>query len=395
MSIAGRLQGHFGIRLAATLVLTTTVVGAAQYVLAGQALTDRVLAQDLDGHRADAEVLASLYRAGAVDPLVEVESLLGHMASRPGLESALLLDPQGQVALRGSSHGTSMPAGQPPMDAMPMDAMPMAEAPAHGPPPAEALPADDARIGMAVLASGSAQAERLGSLNRVVHAVPVQLGAERHVLLVARSDGPLAVQVRSVGNVLLLTLALGTALALPLFFLVGGRGLAARHRRAVDASTRDGLTGLGNHRYFHERLAAEVEDNAQSRAPLCLALVDLDGFKQVNDRLGHRRGDEVLAAVARVLVAAAPDGAYRVGGDEFALLVPGRLEEANTLAERVRHSVEALDLGVTTSIGLAPLVPGSTPQPLWDAADAALYAAKHGGRNRVVLDGSTAVFAQS
>jgi diguanylate cyclase (GGDEF)-like protein len=404
MSAARHIKGRFGLRLAATLVLTTSVVGTTQYVLAGRALTDRVLEHDLAGHRADAQVLASLYLAGADEPLAEIESLLGHMASRPGLTSAVLLDPQGEIALRGSKHSPEM-AMQMPAD----EPMPGMEMPAEGAMPEMAMPADqdvpemameaepvpaaDLAIAEEVRSSGDAHAERLAAADRVVHAVPVELGADRYVLLVARSDGPLQTQVRSVGNVLLLTLALGTALALPLFFLVGGRTLAATHRRAVDASIKDGLTGLGNHRYFHEQLAVTVADNAQSRAPLCLALVDLDDFKQVNDTEGHRRGDEVLASVARVLLSASPSDAYRVGGDEFALVLSGTLAEAEATAERVRQQVAALNLGVTTSIGVAPLVPGSTPQPLWDAADAALYAAKHGGRNRVVVDGSASAFA--
>lgn len=395
----------FGLRLAGTLVLTTSLLGVAQYALAGRSLTDRVLAHDLDGHRADAEVLSSLHQPAAADPLAEVSSLLGHITSRPGVNAAVLVGPDGEVVLRGAAHSagtghsarTDHSAGDAmPMDALPMDAMPMDAAPADPMPmdaTPEPLPQAETDIAAAVLASGGAQAVRLEAEARVTHAVAVSLGDERHVLVVDRSDAPLEAQVASVRSVLLLTLALGTVLALPLFYVAGGRGLAARHRRAVDAATRDGLTGLGNHRHFHEQLAEVVAQNSLTREPLCLALVDLDRFKQVNDGEGHRKGDEVLASVARVLHAAAPRSSYRVGGDEFALVLSGTLPEAVAKAERVRQEVSALLLGVTTSIGVAPFVPGSSVQPLWDAADAALYAAKRGGRNRVVADGAPSALA--
>ena len=387
------LLGRFTVRLAVSLVITTTGIGLAQYELAGRALTSRVLAHDLEGHRADAQVLASLHRPGTADPLSEVAGLLGHMSSRPGLASVLLAGPDGDVVLEGRRHepataahaatdahaGTDTHAGTDAHAGTPTGDSP------HG----AVMTLDPVRRELVdeALRDGTAHAERRRDAGQVLHAVPVELAGVRHVLLVVRGDGPLEAQVGSVRRVLVRTLALGAALAVPLFFLVGGRDLSARHRRAVDASTRDGLTGLGNHRRFHERLGSAVTDPSGA---LTLSLVDLDHFEQVNDGAGHRRGDEVLAAVAAVLLDLAPTGAHRVGGDEFALLLALPLAEAAAVAEQVRARVAALDVGVSTSIGVASLTPGSTAQALWDAADAALYAAKHGGRDRVVVDAGLA-----
>ena len=387
------VRGRFVLRLAATLVLTTSAVGVAQYELAGRALTERVLTQDLDGHRADGEVLTSLYRPDDADPMAEVASLLGHMAARPGLTGVALLDVSGDVVLQGTPHRlgyADMPADMP--GDMPGD-MPTAEMPGHDGRGERAVSPGQRRLAANVVTDGRAASEHERASRMVVHAVPLQLGDVPHVLVVTRSDAPLEAQVASVRRVLLSTLALGAVIALPLFFLIGGRVLAARHRLAVQTSMQDALTGLGNHGSFHERLAEVVAHDRGPRSPLCLALVDLDGFKQVNDGQGHRRGDEVLAQVAAVLREVVPDGAYRVGGDEFALLLRVDLAQAGELAEQVRARVADLRLGVTSSIGVAPYVHDGGVQALWDAADAALYAAKHGGRDRVVVDGSQAALA--
>ncbi len=381
-------RSGFALRLAATVVLTTLAVGAAQYVLADRALTERVLSHDLDGHRADADVLAALYRPSAADPLSEVASLLGHMASRPNLSSVVLLGPEGELLVSGSGRGTS----HPPAGAAAQAPVPGTTGTEHrttGAVGTAAQQGSSHRLASRVLMTGTAQAQRMQTDGKVVHAVPVELGSGRHVLVVERPDAALEAQVAQVRRVLLLTLALGALLFLPLFFLVGGRDLTARHRRAVHASTTDGLTGLGNHGSFHERLAAAVAERSTGSPPLCLALLDLDAFKEINDLAGHRRGDDVLRAVAGVLRDVSP-GAHRVGGDEFAVLLAVPLGEARTRCERLRADVADLDLGVTTSIGLAALRPGGTPQGLGDAADAALYAAKRAGRDQVMVDAASA-----
>jgi diguanylate cyclase (GGDEF)-like protein len=160
------------------------------------------------------------------------------------------------------------------------------------------------------------------------------------------------------------------------------RLLDALHRQAMT----DGLTGLPNRRAFTEALAS-------SSRPVSLALVDVDHFKRINDTAGHAAGDETLRALGELLArrVRGDDLAARIGGEEFVVLLPntGRTE-ALAVAERLRASVEALDLTqfangvrITVSAGVAGTNQAMTPDALLSAADEALYAAKRGGRNQV------------
>jgi diguanylate cyclase (GGDEF)-like protein len=161
-----------------------------------------------------------------------------------------------------------------------------------------------------------------------------------------------------------------------------------RHEDALVALSRtDPLTGLGNALAFEGHLEREMSRAARYGEPLSLLVVDVDRLKDINDRHGHRAGSRALQAVARALRngGRGTDLAARVGGDEFALLAPSTPRPAATaLAERIRALVAESD-GLTVSLGVATLEGGaSDSRVLWDAADAALYAAKRQGRNRVV-----------
>lgn len=154
----------------------------------------------------------------------------------------------------------------------------------------------------------------------------------------------------------------------------------------------DPLTALGNRRAFDEALPEELARARRTGLPLSLVMIDVDHFKAFNDRHGHLAGDEALADVARVLSEAArtEDRACRVGGEEFALLLPGADEgSAAEVAERVRRGVEGMAgrFGpVTVSLGVAAWDADRHGEGagLQAAADGRLYAAKAGGRNRVV-----------
>lgn len=145
-------------------------------------------------------------------------------------------------------------------------------------------------------------------------------------------------------------------------------------------SRRDALTGLPNRRAFEERLPTELARAARSGKPLALVLLDLDGFKGVNDRLGHPAGDDILRAVARILeTSRTADDCFRIGGDEFAILMPEtEAIHARTAAERVANQIRAAELGdgtIGTSYGLAAST-NRDSNLLFAAADRVLLAAK-------------------
>lgn len=182
---------------------------------------------------------------------------------------------------------------------------------------------------------------------------------------------------------------------------VGRRAAAEADTRETNAALTvlartDGLTGLPNRRSYDERVASEWRRAAQLGVPLALLIVDADHFKQFNDWFGHQRGDDVLRAVAECLRRTHSSGglSFRIGGEEFVVLLPALdATAASDVAERVRRSVVNLQIAhapevgsvATVSIGVASAEPGTggMPDDLFVAADAALYAAKKAGRNRV------------
>jgi diguanylate cyclase (GGDEF)-like protein len=174
--------------------------------------------------------------------------------------------------------------------------------------------------------------------------------------------------------------------------------LAEANRRLAQLAVTDGLTGKYNHRYFHERLALEVERSGRTNLPLSLLMTDVDHFKQYNDRFGHPAGDRVLKRVAEILSMGrrVNDVVARYGGEEFAvLLIDTPREAAMVLAEQLRQLIESErfvndDEGarVTISIGVAACPDDTTdPGELLLVADTALYKAKRNGRNRVEAAG--------
>lgn len=173
-------------------------------------------------------------------------------------------------------------------------------------------------------------------------------------------------------------------------------GIALNNARLFERATVDGLTKVHTRQYFNVRLEEEVAAHLASGRPLALVMCDLDHFKSKNDTHGHAAGDAILAGTGGLLKSLAPPGAFpaRFGGEEFAAILPGAtLEEARAVAERLRRAVEAhpfafdgKPIPCTMSLGAGALAPGDTPLGLVKRADGALYAAKHGGRNRVECD---------
>ena len=180
--------------------------------------------------------------------------------------------------------------------------------------------------------------------------------------------------------------AIGTVFVI--FMMVSDRAVAV-HKTAASI---DPLSGMLNRRGFSEACARVIEREAHAGRPITVMIFDIDHFKSINDRFGHPAGDEILKLFAAVVVnnLRISDLSGRIGGEEFAALLPCALEEGVLVAERVREAFEASDIvcdegsvDTTVSIGVAGGPAGTELEVLLASADTALYQAKRGGRNRV------------
>ncbi|BAM89700.1 conserved hypothetical protein [Bradyrhizobium oligotrophicum S58] len=164
-------------------------------------------------------------------------------------------------------------------------------------------------------------------------------------------------------------------------------------------SLTDPLTGLGNRKYFDRMIETTVQTGLATDQPLSLLMFDIDHFKSFNDSYGHLTGDQVLRLVGMTLKHAikGQDIAARYGGEEFAVVLPNTsLRQALTVADQIRCAITAKELKkkstgeilgrVTISVGVSMLRAGDDTDALIERADACLYAAKRGGRNKVVCE---------
>ena len=177
---------------------------------------------------------------------------------------------------------------------------------------------------------------------------------------------------------------------------------ANMYAEVLQHATLDALTGLNNRRQFEVRLKQAVATAKRQGHPLCAIMLDIDFFKKVNDSYGHAVGDEVLKNVAEIIKTQVreSDIPSRYGGEEFAILLPyTKLEEAGSVAQRLRSAVEAKhvdlthvkdakisEIQVTISVGVYQYKEGDEPQQLYTKADKALYFAKEHGRNKVIIN---------
>jgi diguanylate cyclase (GGDEF)-like protein len=187
-------------------------------------------------------------------------------------------------------------------------------------------------------------------------------------------------------SVELMLYAIGTVFVI--FILVSERTVTV-HKTAASM---DPLTGMFNRRGFAEATSRVIEREATAGRPVTVLIFDIDHFKSINDRFGHPAGDEILKLFAAIVINSLriTDLSGRIGGEEFAALLTCSLDEAVVVAERVREAfansgiaVEDGPVDTTVSIGVAGGPAGTELEVLLAAADAALYQAKRGGRNRV------------
>jgi diguanylate cyclase (GGDEF)-like protein len=157
----------------------------------------------------------------------------------------------------------------------------------------------------------------------------------------------------------------------------------------------DSLTGLLNHTSSKQRLGVAVAQAQEEDSPLCVAMIDIDHFKRVNDTHGHPVGDQVIRSVAWLLKQRLrqSDVVGRYGGEEFLVILPqANAERARQLLDRIRldfshfrHALQSVTFSCTFSCGIAQLKPGESSQDVVKRSDTALYKAKHQGRNQIVV----------
>jgi diguanylate cyclase (GGDEF)-like protein len=362
--------GHrysFELRLGVTFALALVAVVAVQFTLTTRQVRDRLLASEGVERAEDAAIVSGAFAGSATDAAPTPTSVpdsvrreLAVLAARSGIVRVRLIDATGTVIAAGDPRQVGSRADVP------------------------------ARTDAAI-ATGA-------NFSEPTNHVQDTSGGGRHyeyVLPVDTPTGRLALEVDQQISLVpqlqsdlrhrtLVSLAVGSGLGLPLFYLLGGWSLARRHRRTENQAQLDALTDLGNHRAFREQLAAGAAASLRQHGQLSIALIDVDNFRMLNELHGHRGGDRLLVALsAELLLGRASGTAFRIGGDEFAVLMPETAEvDARAAAEHLLQVV-AERLPLTLSIGVATLDDRGTESG-WERADAALYEAKRRGRNQAV-----------
>jgi diguanylate cyclase (GGDEF)-like protein len=345
----------FGARLFLALVVALVLVGGAGYKL----ISDQLYQQQMDNYvriqRADVKNFERIARENDRRVAVrEIDELLDGIGSRPGTREALLIGPDRIIKASNVE-------------------------------PLNGTRDSDPRT-LAALASGASFAGREADPGEDASAFefisPVRFPNGRYALEMSFDSNTFDAQLAGVRHVLLLVMALALIGVAGLFYLLGGRTLLQHHRLALQRATRDGLTDLPNHRAFEDELEQAAAAASRTQDPLALALLDLDHFKLINDRHGHPQGDAILRRVAAILRnGRAADRAFRIGGDEFALLMPNTDEPgAQILVKRLSRALGEAD--AAASIGVATLRSGHSAEELRAEGDAALYEAKRRGGNR-------------
>jgi|GEM_PF-933273 len=348
----------FSLRLLLTVVASFALVGVVGYLVLERSLAHRQISDYASSQRADGAALEAVgtRSTSTADALGDIDTLLDGIARRPGTREAMLIDRR--HVIRAAAGGAVI--GRIDSD-HPIDA---------------ALEHRRSYAGH--------ETDPTRDRHDFEFVVPVHVRGEDYAYEVTYDHHVYDAQLSEVRLLLALICLLGLAGGGGMFYLVGGRRLIGDHKMVLRRATRDGLTDLPNQRAFQDEFPQMVASAVRYQDPLALVLLDVDDFKLINDRHGHPHGDAVLRRVAGVLRGARPgDRPYRVGGDEFALLLShADVEGARTLVARLGR--EFADAAVEASMGVSVLRPGTTADTMRAEADSALYEAKRQGANRAV-----------
>ena len=286
-------RNALALRVVVAVAASLAFLLVASEVFFTRAASSALIEQDARSYVADANALEIAYQEGSdpADAIDDVLDLVDSMEDRLGIDSATLLDSDGDVVAAARDANLGSDRG--------------------------------AKSGRGVGPSyADVKTSEVGE--GFQFAVPIHLGGKRFQLRVEEDGQLLHSRVSALSNEALVFSIVSLLIGIGLFYVLGGRSLARRHSLVARRATRDSLTDLGNHRSFQDELARAVSVAARREEPLALAMIDLNDFKFTNDRYGHQRGDEVLLEVAGVLDSGrSQDRAFRIGGDEFALLLPG------------------------------------------------------------------------
>jgi diguanylate cyclase (GGDEF)-like protein len=356
-SVFGVAMG-FGTRLLVAVALTLVAVGAVGYLLLADQLRSNQIASYASEHRTDVRNIERIGRRDTttLHALTAIDDLLAGVGERPGTQETRLINGKSVIIAAGDD------------------------------PSVNGRRDSDMRISRALQNGASYAGLEAGASadpRDFEFIAPVHLPDGRYVLEVSYDHRVLDANLRDIRRTVIWIGLLALVAGAAVFYLVGGRTLLRSHRIALERATRDGLTDLPNHGAFQDEFPRAVSSAARHEQPLALIVLDIDDFKFLNDRHGHLQGDAILRRMADVLRSSrAEDRAYRVGGDEFALLLPQTDGEgARTIARRLARALS--DSEVVASMGISDLRRGQPAEDLHAEADAALYDAKRRGGHRI------------
>ncbi len=350
----------FIVRLSLATAVTIALVLLVGERLVSGAVRNGFIAEQAQDYRADAVSIerAAAEADGGEGGLEEAQEVVDAISARPGVAGVELIDVRGRVV-----------AAADPEDIGDIE--------------------DGAAIEVA--RGGEMRAGSEGESHEDAidfeYIVPLNIAEESFALEVDQDSRVLDVRLAELRRYMLAVGLAGIPFGVAVFLLLGGRRLARRHTDAVERSLRDGLTGLGNHSAFQDALMREIAAAERHGEGLSLALVDVDDFKFCNDKLGHQYGDRVLQGIAAALAGGRKsDACFRIGGDEFAVLLPRTsLLGARCALEDAAARAGAELPGVGLSIGLSVLWSASGDPALFaEQADTAVYEAKRTRGNAIV-----------